>query len=826
MERLISHYRLLHPLGAGGMGEVYAGLDETLKRRVALKAIRSEHRLSPVAKAQFLREARVLSQLDHPNICRVYDFIEDDAGEWLVLELIEGKSLQTAMRALDPSSRLRIAQQIADVLVATHTAGIVHRDLKPGNVMLTRGDDVKVLDFGLAQAWAPAGPAQDGGEDAGSRATSVPDDPELTMASTGEADATGWIRVATDAGAILGTPAYMSPEQARGEQATAASDMYSFGLILQELFTGHPSYPPDISTAELLDRARRAETLPPEGAPPEIAALITRLKQLAPAQRPTAVETAARVVWIRDMPKRRLRRAAAAVLLVAAALGAAKYTVDLARERTLAVEAREDADRRRTQAEELIGFMLGDLRKQLAPVGRLDLLDGVGEQAMQYFAAVPASALSDEELLRRSEALYQIGGVRIAQGDLEAAMPPLEESLALARTLAERQPHSGDRLFGLAQSHYWVGYVHWLRLDLRAAEREFNAYLNVATRLAALDPSRREWQMEVAYANSNLGSVLQADGKLDAALERFRACLAIEQSLLASTPSDRELQHNVASSYNAIGLVSRLDGRLNDALESFGRELAIRQALSSGDPSNFTYRLRLSIAHTHRGLVLAAQGRIGDGTSALERAQAYLDELASRDPANRAWRREWATGHFNLGSARMASERWDVAAALFAQAVRIMEALVESDPKNTGWQRYLAEHRVAHGYALAAVGNGRAAAREAEAALAIATDLIGRPGGDLQAARIASAAHGVLARVSESRRDPGAARAHWERAVNAIPEPARASRDYRILDPLAVALVRLGRANEAAPILQTLEAMGYRNAAFVRDTQSTGARNQ
>ena len=135
------------------MGDVYAGIDETLRRRVALKAIRAEHRLSPDAKARFLREARILSQLDHPNICRVYDYIEGDDSDWLVLELIEGKSLQTAIAGGLPADiRLRIAQQIADVLVATHRAGVVHRDLKPANVMLTGADAVKVLDFGLAQA--------------------------------------------------------------------------------------------------------------------------------------------------------------------------------------------------------------------------------------------------------------------------------------------------------------------------------------------------------------------------------------------------------------------------------------------------------------------------------------------------------------------------------------------------------------------------------------------------------------------------------------------------------------------------------------------------
>ena len=825
MERLVSHYRLLYPLGAGGMGEVYAGVDETLKRRVALKAIRPEHRLSPVSKARFLREARVLSQLDHPNICRVYDFIEEDDGEWLVLELIEGKTLQATLSAgLDPAVRMHIAAQIADVLVATHTAGIVHRDLKPGNIMLTRGD-VKVLDFGLAQSHGSLGQPVAGVAPAASTAIEALDDPDLTRAPTSESDASesGWLHVASEGGAIVGTLAYMSPEQARGETATGASDMYSFGLVLQEIYTGQSPYPAGLSANAWLEQARRAETLPPSGVPADVAALIGRLKQLAPAQRPTAVETAARLEWIHQRPTRLLRRWLVAAGVVAALLGAAKYTVDLAGERTLAIAAREEADRRRSQAEDLIGFMLGDLRTRLDPVGRLDILDLVGAKAMDYFAAVPESALSDEELLRRSAALYQIGGVRIAQGNLDGATPPLQESLTLARALAARRPDDGDRVFALAQSHYWVGYVHWKRHDLAAAEREFQAYLAAAHRLVALDASRAEWQREVAYADSNLGSVLEARGDLPAALERFRACLAVERALLARTPSDTDLQSSVASSHNTIGVVLRSSGRFAEALRELGQELEIREALVSAQPGNFTYRLRLSIAHAHGGHVLAAQGRTVEAIAPYTRAEALLDELAVRDPSNRAWQREIATGQLNLGQAHLTAGHHAAALRRLRRAVSIMETLTVGDPTNVGWQRDLADERRALGQALLAVGDTSGAAREAEAALGLTAALIGRAGGDMQAVGIASTAHAVLARVWTARGDSGRAAAEWERAYQVIAPSATGSMDYRLLEPLAVALLRLGRAAQAAPVVQKLTAMGYYSPA-IRATRTPGAR--
>src|SRR5215207_626390 len=234
-ERRVSHYRVLHSIGSGGMGDVFLGLDETLKRKVALKSIRAERRISDAAKARFLREARILSQLDHPSICRALDYIEEPDGDWLVLEYIEGRSLRDALKAgLDPSRQLKIAERIAAVLVATHAAGVVHRDLKPGNVMLTDAGEVKVLDFGLARAdLSPAGgfppptlaPFGDATDDDATRSA-----PAMPSAGWDPHSSSGFH---TQLGSVSGTPAYMSPEQARGETATAASDMFSFGLVLQ-----------------------------------------------------------------------------------------------------------------------------------------------------------------------------------------------------------------------------------------------------------------------------------------------------------------------------------------------------------------------------------------------------------------------------------------------------------------------------------------------------------------------------------------------------------------------------------------------------------------
>src|ERR1043166_3490789 len=245
--RSYGHIRVDQILGQGGMGDVCAGYDERLARRVALKVLNSEGQLDEEARARLIREARTLSKLDHPNICRIYDFIDDGDCDVLVLELIDGRTLHEAMRdGLSTAEKLRIARDVASVLVAAHRAGIIHRDLKPENVMLTKSGEVKVLDFGLAR-WLK--------RKSGKSFPAIPALPEPRLRPTASHPETTSIlgpparpgvddgaANATPVGLTVGTPLFMSPEQARGEPLTTASDIYSFGLMLQAVFTGNDPY--------------------------------------------------------------------------------------------------------------------------------------------------------------------------------------------------------------------------------------------------------------------------------------------------------------------------------------------------------------------------------------------------------------------------------------------------------------------------------------------------------------------------------------------------------------------------------------------------------
>ncbi len=215
----LGSYEIVAPLGAGGMGEVYRARDTRLGRDVALKTLPERLTHDPERLARFRREAQVLASLNHPHIGSIYGLEEVDGQRFLVLELIEGETLAARLQRgpLPASEAISIAREIAEALQSAHEKGVVHRDLKPANVALTEHDRVKVLDFGLAKITEPA---------AGSD-TNVLDSPTITSPS-----------MLTGLGVILGTAAYMSPEQARGRTADKRSDVWAFGCVLYEMLTG------------------------------------------------------------------------------------------------------------------------------------------------------------------------------------------------------------------------------------------------------------------------------------------------------------------------------------------------------------------------------------------------------------------------------------------------------------------------------------------------------------------------------------------------------------------------------------------------------------
>lgn len=665
----VGNIEVLHRLGEGGMGALFVGFDDKLQRRVALKAIRSDRRLDAAARTRFLREARILSQLDDPRICRIYDYLESDGGDFLVLELIEGQNLRQFLQdgPVEKNRALEIAREIAGALAEAHAKGVIHRDLKPDNVMINRDGRVKVLDFGLAQSGSESPELR--GATPQPRRVEINAQYPATDQDGPWQDATRILFENSTSDTVLGTVGYMSPEQARGERLTTASDLYSFGVLLHELVSGEPPFDRTFSPAMVLVKVAQAETRPVRGLPPELTGLIEALKSPAPSARPTAVEALARIEALRDLPRRRARLLLGATLVFLLLAAGVKYTIDLRRERTAALEARRESEQVLQFVTALFAASDPNQDDRAITMSARDLVEK---------ASVRLRTELQDQPLARARLLEEMATIHRGLGLYEAALSLGRESLALReRSLPPDDPLIAESLERLAGIYWNLSrnseaeplYLRCLKIREQHFGKEsievgdtLNYLANLyadqhrlvdakalyVKALALRSRLRGPRSDETASSMSNLANVLADQKEYPAAEKLYRDAISIKEDV---EPRD---QISLGRVYNNLARLYLLEGRLSEA------EPLARQAIAVWEPKLGSEHPMLAWGLHNLANILRKQGRFDQAEPLYLRALAIRRKaLTARNPLTQEAEKDYA-------EALEAAGRGDEARALLA----------------------------------------------------------------------------------------------------------------------------------------------------------------
>ena len=756
--------RLLGEIARGGMGAVLKGRDDDLGRDLAVKVLLEKHRANPDFVRRFVEEAQIGGQLQHPGIVPIYELgTFADRRPYFAMKLVKGRTLAELLAERPTPADglpklLGTFESICQTVAYAHARGVIHRDLKPSNVMVGGFGEVQVMDWGLAKVLPRGGAVED------AAAGKEPDgETVIATARSGDPDAGH-----SHAGSVMGTPAYMAPEQARGEVEAIdeRADVFALGSILCKVLTGAPAFGGRTS-GEIQRKAARGETaealarLDESGVDPELIALARDCLAAEPADRPRdarvvsdrvtahlvgvqerlrASERERAVAEARAVEERRKRRwqlglaasVAAFLLLGVAGLGSFAAVVQ-AKNRQLA-EANAVSEKQRLRAE-------SNEAEAIAAVGRFGdavanepalqdnpSLEGLRKALLKaplaFFRSLRERLQADgdtrpEALARLAAASFELGWLTSEIGNKQDALIAFQESLAIRRKLAAENPTVTEFQADLAVSLNNIGILLRATGEPAGALAAHEAALAIRRKLAAENPAVTEFQADLAISQVSIGILLSATGKPAEALAAFEAALAIQRKLAAENPAVTEFQADLAGSHNNIGIILRDTGEPAGALAAYEAALSIRRKLAAENPAVPNHQRDLAISQNNIGILLRDTGEPAGALAAYEAALAIQRKLAAENPAVTEFQADLARSHHNIGILLRATGEPAGALAAHEAALAIRRKLAAENPAVTQFQTDLALSQNNIGILLRATGEPAGALAAYEAALAI-----------------------------------------------------------------------------------------------------------
>jgi tetratricopeptide (TPR) repeat protein len=807
----VGAYTIVRELGQGGMGSVWLAkrTDGRYEGDVAIKFLHDTGVPVRGSAERFAREGSILARLAHPNIARLIDAgITATGGQrYLVLEYVDGVPIDQYCnaRALDVAARVRLFIGVLAAVAHAHNRLILHRDLKPANILVTVAGEAKLLDFGIAK---------------------LIDHPTVPAVAT----------ELTRAAGRAFTPAFAAPEQVEDGDVTTATDVYALGVLLYLLLAGvHPTAPAHATALEQMQSAVKVEPRRMSEAAArktgdaasarrardlhgDLDTIVAKALKKQPAERYanaqqladdlqrylddepiTARPDAPGYVLAKFVRRHRVGVAASAGVVLALAVGAG-----------VALWEASEAQRQREQAEGLIEFMLGDLRKKLQPVGRLEVLDAVGERALAYYAAQDAGGLDADSLGRRARALHLIGEIAELRGNLDEAQRVFLQAEDSTAELVTRFPHEAQRIFDHAQSAYWVGYVARRRGKMPDAEASFRQYLELAEKLVSLDPANLDWRAEKAWADMNLGVVHLERVRPGEALRSLAEAREAWAGMVDLRP---HLLGELANTWGWIAKARAARGEFEAAILAQKTKIDLLYQ-AQGYGQNREYQRLVANANYEVSQLELAVGRPATAAMAARDALALFQALAAVDNSNIHVRAQTVLARLGLAEAELAMGRRAAAGDAFEQARIEAPRVVSADVMDGNWQIALRGRLLSLAWSLQTSARPEPST-DLEAFVEMVQAL--EHGGksldpdQVRALVVAQIALGDgLLRSGAS----GAAQRYWRSAAERL-QTLSAGGDPATLTWLAHAQLRLGARHEARSLADRIAASTYRHPAYV-----------
>jgi serine/threonine-protein kinase len=697
-------FLVLRPHKEGGLGVVSVARDRELNRDVALKEIKPERADEAGARARFLAEAEITGGLEHPGVVPVYGLGRHADGRlYYAMRFVHGESLQQGLerfhatdwkedgagaRALALRGLLRRFVDVCNAVAYAHSRGVIHRDLKPANVLLGPFGETLLVDWGLAKPLqAEAGKA-------------VPPQGYLRP-SSGAA-------VATQAGAVVGTPPYMAPEQASGGAVGPAADVYGLGAMLYYLLAGQAPFG-GADAVQIVMQVVQGHCKPAreinKSVPAALSAVCQKAMALAPQDRyASAKELAAEVEsWLADEPVTAYREpslarlarwarrhrplvasAAALLLTVVAALAVGIIAVNRERERTEVARQRT-----REALDEMSSQVIEDWlsqRKQLEPAQR-DFL----QKALAYYEAFAQESGHTAEARKRvANAQLRVGKICEKLGQ----HPPAEAAYSKARELYGRLVADFPSVAGyrhqLAQSHRNLGLLLKDTGHLKEAEAAYHDALDILKPLAEDPQSLPEYYRDLAQTHNNLAILLWDTGRVEEAATAFRDARDAETRLMEEAPTEPKYRSLLAITHNNLGNLLADTDHPQEAEAAYREGLDVFQRLADEFPTMPDYRRDLAWNHNHLAILLAATGRPKPAEVAYCAALALQKRLAAHYPAVPEYRQELARTYNNLAILQVKTGRAREAETPYRDAQALYQRLADDFPEVPDYRRELA----------------------------------------------------------------------------------------------------------------------------------------